>query len=296
MKGMGGVTLGMAGSVFLASALVLVASVVDALRVGGDGEALAVSAGDEAPVASHLSEAGAGASSPAASPVSGATGQGALRGIVYPRVTGDEILDAVNQDPFHPSRTPSPDRYLLPSERSAATTGTRVDPRRRGPELRLVGAAVGGDLGVAMIQVDDAAPLALLTGEFIEGYQLALVGEENAVLEGESETLILPLMAQLEPRRTSSQRDRGGAAPAASSAQPNPRDMEALQQRVQEILQGAMGRGGGMGMGPGGGMGARFQEIMESVPGPVVIRGGEATVQVPPPTRGTRGGGGGLLP
>lgn len=291
MRGMGGVTLWVSGAVFLVSAVVFGATVVDALRVD-EARVAAASVPDEGvgEPASALSAGIDDASAPGspAARARGPVGQESLRGIVYPRVTTDEILDAVNLDPFQPSRTPSPQRYLLPSERSTTAASNRTDPRRRGPELRLVGAAVGGDLSLAMIQVDDASPVAFLTGEVVEGYRISAVEAESAILEGESETLILPLMAQLEPQRgrTSNQR---GSNPAAPGGQANPRDMEALQNRVQELLQG-MGRGGGMG--PGGGVGARFQEIIEAVPGAsVIIRGGEGVLQPPPNPRGGRGGG-----
>lgn len=297
MRGMGGVTLWVSGAVFLVSAVVFGATVVDALRVdearvaaaalpgeGVGGPASAPSAWIDDP--SAPGSQAAGAASPA--------GQEPFRGIVYPRVTTDEILDAVNLDPFQPSRTPSPQRYLLPSERSPTAASSRTDSRRRGPELRLVGSAVGGDLSLAMIQVDHDAPVAFLLGEVVEGYRLAAVEAESAILEGEIETLTLPLMAQLEPQRGRASTQRGSAASGAQGAQVNPRDVEALQNRVQELLQG-MGRGGGMG--PGGGMGARLQEIMELGPN-VIIRGGERVIQLPPGVvrSGRTSGGGGLQP
>ena len=54
-----------------------------------------------------------------------ASGGESLAGIVYPRVTENEILDAVNHDPFQPDRTPSPERYVLPGERVEAGTAAR---------------------------------------------------------------------------------------------------------------------------------------------------------------------------
>ncbi len=289
MRAMGGMTLAGAGSVFLASVVVLGAATMDAMRVG-EVHQLPTSPVEAASAAApQPSGMGGGGSLPTAPPGTGVADQGSLRGIVYPRVTGDEILDAVNQDPFQPTRTPSPQRYLPPSQRTAAASSTRADSRQRGPEIRLVGAAVGEGLALAMIQVDDAPPLAFLTGELVEGYRLAAVELERAVLEGESEILVLPLMAQLEPGRTPPAR---GAA-ARPGAQLGPREVEALQERVQEMLQG-LGRGGVVG--PGGGMGRRFQEIMEVAPGAVIIRGGEGVVQPPQPARSGGGGGGGFLP
>ena len=290
MRGTGGVILGMAGSVFLASVVVFGATMVDALRVDGTPDVPAAPGGEGAAMSPVPSATRGDEPSVAGPRGAGAEGLGSVRGIGYPAVRWDEILDAVNQDPFQPSRTPSPERYLLPSERSASTAATRADPRRRGPELRLVGAAVGLGSSVAMIQVGDGAPFALLTGESVEGYRLAAVEVESAVLEGELETLTLPLMAQLEPQRGRASTQRGSSASGAQGPQVNPRDVEALQNRVQELLQG-MGRGGGMG--PGGGMGARLQEIVELGPN-VIIRGGEGVIQLPPGVaRGGRGGGGG---
>gem|GEM_PF-1836407 len=288
MRGTGGVTFGLAASVLVGAGVVFGASMVDAVRVDAHREAVGAAVPGEAALL-PLSVPEPGVIPNPGSQGSVWAGGRAPQGAVYPRVTGDEILDAVNQDPFQPSRTPSPQRYLFPSERSAATEA-RPDPRRRGPELRLVGAAVGAEGGVAMIQVGDGAPVALVRGEFVEGYRLAAVGPETAILEGEMEILTLSLMAQLQAGgRTGTQ--RGAAAPTAQA--PQIRGMEALPDRVQEILQG-LGRGGGMG--PGGGMGTRLQEIMEMAPGAaVIIRGGEGTVPLPPgAVRGGRGGG--LLP
>jgi hypothetical protein len=291
MRGTGGVSFGLAASVLVGAGVVFGATMVDAIRVDAALEAVGgVVTGDAA--LSPLSAQELGADPNPGYPGSVWGGEGMPRGALYPRVTGDEILDAVNQDPFQPSRTPSPQRYLLPSERSIPTA-TRSDPRRRGPELRLVGAALGAGRGVAMIQVGDGAPLALVPGEFVEGYRLAAVDVESAIMEGEAEILTLSLMAQLEPQRGRSATQRG-AAERTQGPQVTP--LDALPDRVQEILQG-LGRGGGMG--PGGGMGARLQEILERTPGAaVIIRGGEGTVQLPPgAVRGGRGGGaGGLLP
>jgi hypothetical protein len=286
MRGTGGVISGLAVSFLVGAGVVFGATMVDALRVDDFYEATALVGREEGTPVSPPGAVGLLSSAPEFGGVEPPF-HGSVQGDAYPRVTGDEILEAVNQDLFQPSRTPSPQRYLLPSERTTATA-PRPDPRRRGPELRLVGAAVGAEMGVAMIQVGDGAPMALLTGEFVEGYRLAAVGAESAILEGDMEVLTLPLMDQLARGRTTAQ--RGGAPGTQGTQGPQVTPLDALPDRVQEILQG-MGRGGGMG--PGGGMGARLQEIMEMTPGAaVIIRGGEGTVQLPPgAVRGGRGGG-----
>jgi len=104
-----------------------------------------------------------------------------------------------------------------------------------------------GDLAVALVQVDDSIPVALRLGESIEGYTLVAVDQEGATLQGEAETLTLPVVQPL-----ASPGIRSGDAPM----QVGPRNLEAMQGRVQELLRSQMmnqrGQGGNRGRGGGG--------------------------------------------
>jgi len=259
MRGMGGMTVLVAALVFVVAATVFGSTVVNAVRV-------------EEPVGAEAPER-----------VAAEPGGRALttRVTPYPNVTADEILTAVNQDLFQPDRTPPLERYQLPSERAAPAPVQEQDRRGRGPEFRIVGAAIMGDMALALVQVDDTIPVALLLGESIEGYTLAAVDAESATLVGENGILTLPVVEPLRGRERSSDRNQGRAV------QFNNQTMEALQGRVQQMLQG-MGRGqmrGGRGGGGGG-------EIPWD--GTVLRLGGEAIEWIPAGGR-LPGGSGGVL-
>jgi hypothetical protein len=250
MRGLGGVSLGAAGLALAIAAVVFGATTMDALRV----QELPGSPENVAPAGGPSQEGGAEPSLAPGEP-------GRPPGGVYPRVTETELLDAVNQDLFQPDRTPPLERYQLPSEQVARTVVQQDSRRRRGPEFRVVGSAVTGSLALALIQVDDSIPLALLLGESVEGYTLAAVNQEGAVLVGETETLTLPVV---EPLPTARPRNAG------PQIQIDQRNLEAMQERVQQLLRNQLLNQRGM-----------------------MQRGG----QVPPdggnpPGRGGRGGGG----
>ncbi len=186
MRNIGGMALAIAGLVFSASAVVFGATVVKALRV----EAVPVVSGPALLAGAALEERRVGAAR-------SESREGSLRGITYPLVSNDEILDAVNQDLFQPNRTPSVDRYLLPSER-APVQNSRDDRRQREPNLRIVGTAIAGGLALAVVQVGDSVPFAVLLGEEVDGYLLAAVSDESATLTGDGAEFTF---AVIEPQR-----------------------------------------------------------------------------------------------
>jgi hypothetical protein len=166
-------------------------------------------------------------------------------------VTSGEILRAVSQDPFQPDRTAPAERYRLPTETDARFVATERDDRRRGPELRVVGSAVVGDLGLALVQVGDSFPVAVQVGETVGEYLLTAVDEESATLVWDAEILVLAVMEPLEGRPTEERSQRGNVIIRGP-------DGQALQGRVQELLRGMQfqqfqrGRGGRGGGGGGG--------------------------------------------
>jgi len=169
---------------------------------------------------------------------------GGRRGDPYPRTSDEEILEAVNRDVFMPQRSPPLARYQLPGQREVSAVPEEQDPRRRrGPDIRVVGSGYAGGQVLALIQVDDSLPIVVLLGEEVQGYVLAAVDEDGATLVGESETLELPVVASLETGRS-------------LTSGPDPQSVEAMQERVQQILRQQMmnarrqnpnrgGRGGG---------------------------------------------------
>ena len=300
MRVIGGTILTAAGLVAAVSAVVFGATVVDAFRVEAlpPGPAASQSpaedmAGPEAlpPEVARAAEAVASSGE--------AGGESRLPGTVYPRVTGTEILAAVNNDVFRADRTPTLERYLLPGERPDPTPQRQNDRRQRGPELRVVGAALMGDRALALIQVGDTLPIVLMVGESVEGYRLASVDAEGATLVMDEEILTLPVT---EPLRSGGSSDSRDSRRGTSQADRNEQAIDALQQRVQQMLRGVQGGGrGATGAMPGAtanwqmvpGQGA----VMRLPDGSIqIIRGGQLPGGGQVTVRPRGGGGGGSLP
>jgi hypothetical protein len=305
MRRIGGTTFLVVALVFLASAIAFGASVVNAVRVGEvpasstDGSGDLVGPGSEtdsdaaspsmmrddpredstpadstprpreAPSDSSLRYAEAPGSDPRANS--------------YPRVSNDELLEAVNRDVFQPDRTPPLGRYLLPSQREASAPEPRNNRRRREPELLIVGTAIAGDLALAMVQPDDSIPFAVLLGESVDGFFLAAIDEDSVTLTRDGEEFVYPVT---EPQRggSSSNRARNARNRAATEEA-----AQAMAERVQQMLRQLQQRGGGV-----------VQERpvqMRFTPGVDLIqRGGQTgragTVTVRPRSGGGSGGGG----
>jgi len=242
MRGMGGMTVLVAALVFTVAATVFGSTVVNAVRVV---EPVVVT--PEGVVAERGGQPSATPETEGQPALEAGARNASLQRISYPNVTTDEILATVNQDLFQPDRTPRLERYQLPSERVAPAPAQEQDRRARGPEFRIVGAALMGDMAVALVQVGDIIPVALLIGESIEGYTLAAVSAESATLVGAGGMMTLPVVAPLrgaaERNRAEPIQIRGGNIDAAT-----------LQNRVREMLQMQRGqtptrgnRGGGGG-------------------------------------------------
>lgn len=155
----------------------------------------------------------------------------------YPRITQTELLDAVNHDLFQPDRLPPLEAYRLPGERVSVAVAQQDPRRRRGPELRVVGAAIMGDMALALIQVDDSVPLAILLGESVEGYTLTAVDQEGATLTSLTENLTLPVVEPILVGRSSGE---------PAQIQIDAANIEQFRGRMQEVLRRQMtNRGGG---------------------------------------------------
>jgi hypothetical protein len=297
MKNMGGTTFLVIALIFAASAVVFGATVVDAIRVGEVPastetglEATPQSAqGDEehrSPEEGLVPEGGVDMD---ARVRYAAALERPLPGPAYPRVTDDELLEAVNQDVFQPDRTPPLERYLFPGEREVPGRGSQDNRRRRNPNLRIVGTAIAGDLALAMVQPDDSIPFAVLLGEEVDGYLLAAIDEESVTLTRDGDEFVYPVR---EPQRGRTSSDRGRNARNRASTEEAAR---ALTERVQQMLQG---------MRWGQGVRGEAMELQPNVffrtPEGVIIRGGETNVARPVTIRlrNPRGGGsgGGGLP
>lgn len=288
MRSIGGMAAGIAGLVFVGSAVVFGSTVVDAVLVEEVQASPEMAPASSAPgpaedgVPTAL-DAQAGQEQAATAP------RESLRGRIYPGVSNDEILTAVNQDVFQPDRNPPAEPYLLPSQRAASVTTARDTRRRREPDLRIVGTAIAGDLALALVQPEDTIPFAVLLGESVEGYLMAAIDAESVMLTRDGAEYTLPVREPRQARSSNNRerntRNRGNTDEAAAA--------RALTERVQQMLQGMqrgqMIRGGGQGPG----------NVQYQFTTPLVIerggQGGRVTTAVVRP-RGGGGGGGEFLP
>jgi hypothetical protein len=288
MRGFGGTTMVVAALVFGISAVVFGATVVDAVRVDPE-VTTAPEVASEVPAGETVAMAAEPASLENSDPggVQDLTPElQPLQGMVYPKVTETEILGAVNQDLFQPDRTPSLNPYLLPSERPAPRQESRNTRRQRQPDLRLVGTVISGDMAFALIQTEDSLPVVFMLGETVEGYTLAMVTEGNITLtQGEAE-FTYPVVEPDRPRQ-SNNRDRNNNTNNRGRTTNASQDAAALQQRLQQAIQGMNVQGDRMMFQRGGTLpGQGGVQVIELGTG---TTGTRTTVTV----RGRGGGGGG---
>ena len=146
-----------------------------------------------------------------------------------------------------------------------------------------MGTAISGDLGLAVVQLEDSMPFAVLVGDLVDGYRVASVSEESVTLTLADEAFTLPVV---EPDRGSS--NSGGRDRDSRNQRATEEAARALSERVQQMLQG-MGRGQ---MGRGGG-GSGLPLAGFEIPRVIIQRGGEIPIGA---RRTGGGGGGGVLP
>jgi len=157
-------------------------------------------------------------------------------------ITLDAVRMAADVDPFQPDRQRAP-RYVLPSERQEAVEGPPPPPPA--PPFRLVGTAVVGDGGLAVVGLEEGEPPRLLQiGDFMEGYRLTKVQPFGATMEGMGRSLDLhvtppsPNPQVAESRSSRGQRGRNANVNAQVRNQLM-RQFDMLRQRgaSQEVLQ-----------------------------------------------------------
>jgi hypothetical protein len=108
-------------------------------------------------------------------------------------LTIDAVRLAADTDPFQPDRQRA-ERYILPGERRLAVEEPEAPPPA--PPFRLVGTAVVGEGGLAVVTLDTNDPPRLLQiGDFLEGYRLTRVQPFGATMEGQGRSLDLHVTA-----------------------------------------------------------------------------------------------------
>ncbi|MCI0432680.1 MAG: hypothetical protein L0271_03375 [Gemmatimonadetes bacterium] len=151
---------------------------------------------------------------------------------VEPRVPSEAALPldalalAVDQDPFQPDRQ-RPEPYRLPGEDVAMDVP--VEREMPTPPFRIIGTAVTGDAGLAIVQGEDGTPRVVGVGETVSGFRLTRVDPEAATVMRGGEWVTLMVEQPSEASSSNSRR---------RSASPNQRDRErALSEVLVEQLR-----------------------------------------------------------
>lgn len=213
----------------------------------------------------------------------GEPGRAARDGESAPAAWEDLLSLAVDNDPFSPRRRPPARRYQLPSEREPVV---REAPRERpeAPDFRIVGTALTGPSGLALVHSGDAEPRVMTLGESVEGvtrvegeagsggtglalvqvdrgelrvvglgesvmgYTLAAVDGESATLVGPAGTLRYPVTEPLVRRDDDDDRRRRRGRDDDDDERA--RELRIQMERVRSIQQ-RLQRGGAINLGGG---------------------------------------------
>jgi len=146
-----------------------------------------------------------------------------------PPLSSDALKLAVENDPFRPDRTPSPERYRLPGD-EVEVPPPPPPAAPPPPDFRLGGTVVFDGGGMALIQVGDGAQSFVNVGEAINGYRLSTVTARDAVLENPFGSVVLEVAgppqtvaavedADQEGRRRRTQRDGRAAGEEVAGRQ-----------------------------------------------------------------------------
>jgi hypothetical protein len=157
----------------------------------------------------------------------------------------EALLLAVESDPFRPDRRRAAARYRLPGD---------VDPpppppppeEPTPPPFRLLGTAIAGETGLALVQLADAPARLLATGEWLAGYRLHQVTSQSATMVSDerSITLLVPgpqaqrVAAQPAPQPgRGAMMGRGGQQPQAAQVRMSAAEAalaEAVMERARQ--------------------------------------------------------------
>jgi hypothetical protein len=99
-------------------------------------------------------------------------------------LTMDELVDALERDPFQPDRQRPPTRYRLPGDVDPPPPPPPPAPPPV-PDFRVAGTAVSPEGGFAVMRVGDGPVRVLAVGEYLGGYQLDRVSSASATMKNE---------------------------------------------------------------------------------------------------------------
>jgi hypothetical protein len=99
-------------------------------------------------------------------------------------LTMDELVDALERDPFQPDRRRPSFRYRLPGDVDPPPPPPPPQPPPV-PDFRVAGTAVSQEGGYAVMRVGDGPVRVLAVGEYLGGYQLDRVSSTSATMKND---------------------------------------------------------------------------------------------------------------
>lgn len=136
----------------------------------------------------------------------------------------DALALAVDQDPFQPDRR-RPEAYRLPGEEVDVEAPVRRTPTP--PPFQVIGTAVSGRAGLAIIQAGDDPPRVVSVGESVSGFRLLHVEDDAATVMGDGETVRLAV-------ETASARQASNAGRRGALTETRNRQLGEMLQQLQQ--------------------------------------------------------------
>jgi hypothetical protein len=183
-------------------------------------------------------------------------------------VSPEVLRLAVERAPFEEDREPPSRRYVIPGTEQPVFEMPRIELPPP-PEFSLLGAVSTGQGGWAVIRVGDETPRMVAAGDVVEGYTVASIEPDAAVMAGMGRTLEVQLnepsatVQRPEPRGRNSRNNRD-------------EDDEDEDEAGQDALREAQARLQQLGNAFGGNLPAAALQMMERLQ----AGGGIANVQV----------------
>ena len=107
-------------------------------------------------------------------------------------ISKEDLVAALERDPFRSDRRRAALRYQLPGRALPAAPPAALPPNM--PMVRLAGiAATGSTRGIAALSILGRPPQLLRVGESLEGWRLTHVRRESVVLTGRDTTITLQM-------------------------------------------------------------------------------------------------------
>jgi hypothetical protein len=192
----------------------------------------------------------------------------------------DELLAALDNDPFQPDRRRAPVRYRLPGDVDPPPPPPPPAPPPV-PDFRVAGTAVAPEGGFAVMRIGEGQTRVLAVGEYMAGYRLERVSAGSVIMKNDAHEVTVSVPGPSASVAAARPAAPPGRAPAPAQRPQQSREMsveqaamlnalleraraqgatpqmlQALQRMIQERGLDAMGgmdiqiQGGGMSISP----------------------------------------------